>query len=303
MGVDIVKHHVRKGHRTAPKSEDPYLLLLVKLYRFLARRTESSFNKVVLRRLYMSKINRPPMSVSRIARTVKDTPGKTVVVVSTVTDDVRLVEVPKLSIAALRFTATARARILAAGGECLTLDQLALRCPTGSNTVLLRGKRNSREAVRHFGHGPHKHKRPYVLSKGRKFGTPSHSIAGVPSFYLTDSFLINQTLFPHRKGPRSQKIQRFQSINILHVIYVSWIDMAPWSLWISNVDHHRIAHALTYCACTLTTPTPLMPPEIQSVCYCRSKPHSNQLRTTCEIHHGCWSIQSFEQIGFTPRPE
>ncbi|KAI9610116.1 hypothetical protein H4Q26_007115 [Puccinia striiformis f. sp. tritici PST-130] len=169
QGVDIAKHHVRKGHRTAPKSEDPYLLLLVKLYRFLARRTDSSFNKVVLRRLYMSKINRPPMSVSRIARTVKDTPEKTVVVVSTVTDDVRLVEVPKLSIAALRFTATARARILAAGGECLTLDQLALRCPTGSNTVLLRGKRNSRESVRHFGHGPHQHKRPRVLSKGRKF--------------------------------------------------------------------------------------------------------------------------------------
>ncbi|KAI9618307.1 hypothetical protein KEM48_006760 [Puccinia striiformis f. sp. tritici PST-130] len=94
QGVDIAKHHVRKGHRTAPKSEDPYLLLLVKLYRFLARRTDSSFNKVVLRRLYMSKINRPPMSVSRIARTVKDTPEKTVVVVSTVTDDVRLVEVP-----------------------------------------------------------------------------------------------------------------------------------------------------------------------------------------------------------------
>ncbi|MBW0469019.1 hypothetical protein O181_008734 [Austropuccinia psidii MF-1] len=169
MGIDIVKHHVKKGHRTAPKSEDPYLLLLVKLYRFLARRTDSNFNKVVLRRLYMSKINRPPMSISRIARTVKEQPGKTVVLISTVTDDVRLTEVPKLSVAALRFTATARARILAAGGECLTLDQLALRHPTGSNTILLRGKRNAREAVRHFGHGPHKHKRPYVLSKGRKF--------------------------------------------------------------------------------------------------------------------------------------
>jgi hypothetical protein len=34
------------------ESEDPYLLLLVKLYRFLARRTDSRFNKVVLRRLY-----------------------------------------------------------------------------------------------------------------------------------------------------------------------------------------------------------------------------------------------------------
>jgi hypothetical protein len=220
-----------------------------------------------------------------------------------VTDDVRLVEVPKLSIAALRFTATARARILAAGGECLTLDQLALRCPTGSNTVLLRGKRNSREAVRHFGHGPHKHKRPYVLSKGRKFGTSSHSIVGVPCSYLTNFFLVNQTLSTRRKGPRSQKIQRFQSLDILHVIHVLWIHMAPGSLRMSKVDHYHIAHALTYCTCTVTTPTPLMPPEIQSVCYCRSMPHSNQLRAYCEIQHDCWSIQSFEQMEVQPRPE
>ncbi|KAG0144047.1 hypothetical protein CROQUDRAFT_80417 [Cronartium quercuum f. sp. fusiforme G11] len=169
LGIDIVHHHVKKGQRTAPRSEDPYLLLLVKLYRFLARRTEGTFNKVILRRLYMSKINRPPLSISRIARAVQNSPGKTVATVSSVTDDIRLLEVPKLSIAALRFSATARARILAAGGECLTFDQLALRHPTGSNVVLLRGKKNAREAVRHFGHGPHQHKRPYVLSKGRKF--------------------------------------------------------------------------------------------------------------------------------------
>jgi large subunit ribosomal protein L18e len=47
---------------------------------------------------------------------------------------------------------------LAAGGEALTLDQLALRAPTGSNTLLLRGPKNAREAVKHFGFGPHKHK-------------------------------------------------------------------------------------------------------------------------------------------------
>merc|ERR1712093_176507 len=98
MGIDIERHHVKKGNRSAPKSEDPYLLLLVKLYRFLARRTDSRFNKVVLRRLYMSKVNRPPVSISRIAR------HNTVVVVGTITDDVRLNEVPKLSVAALRFT-------------------------------------------------------------------------------------------------------------------------------------------------------------------------------------------------------
>jgi len=83
---------------------------------------------------------------------------KTIVVVGTVTDDNRMLEVPKLSVAALRFTRTARARIEKSDGECLTLDQLALRSPTGANTLLLRGPKNAREAVKHFGMGPHKHK-------------------------------------------------------------------------------------------------------------------------------------------------
>ena len=84
---------------------------------------------------------------------------QTVVVVATVTDDVRIQDsdIPEgLNVAALRFTATARARIVARGGEAITLDQLAMRAPTGSNTVLLRGARNARESVRHFGMGPHK---------------------------------------------------------------------------------------------------------------------------------------------------
>ncbi|TIB71974.1 glycoside hydrolase, partial [Wallemia mellicola] len=172
-GVDIRRHHVKTGKRTAPKSEDPYLLLLVRLFRFLARRTDSQFNKVVLRRLFMSKMNKPPLSISKLAYLSKNYPqakqGATIVNVGPVTDDNRLLEVPKMSIAALRFTKTARARIEAAGGECLTLDQLALRAPTGSNVVLLRGKKTAREANRHFGFGPHKHKKPYTISKGRKF--------------------------------------------------------------------------------------------------------------------------------------
>lgn len=77
------------------------------------------------------------MTISRLAKQAKD--GKTLVVVGTVTDDTRLLEVPKLSVAALRVTKTAKARILKAGGEVLTLDQLALRAPTGSNTILIRG--------------------------------------------------------------------------------------------------------------------------------------------------------------------
>ncbi|KAF7594273.1 hypothetical protein BBP40_009673 [Aspergillus hancockii] len=166
MGIDLDRHHVRNSHRKAPKSENVYLQVLVKLYRFLARRTDSNFNKVVLRRLFMSRINRPPVSLSRIASNVTDAhKGKTIVVVGSITDDNRLLNVPKLSVAALRFTATARARIEKAGGETLTLDQLALRAPTGANTLLLRGPKNSREAVKHFGFGPHSHKAsPYSLT-------------------------------------------------------------------------------------------------------------------------------------------
>jgi hypothetical protein len=60
---------------------------------------------------------------------------KIAVIVGTVTDDTRIYEVPALKVAALRFTETARARILKSGGEVLTFDQLALRAPTGSNCV------------------------------------------------------------------------------------------------------------------------------------------------------------------------
>jgi ribosomal protein L18E len=107
----------------------------------------------------MSRINRPPISLSRIAANLKNgNEKKTVVVVGTVTDDNRLLTVPKVSVAALRVTATARARITAAGGQVITLDQLALEKPTGANTLLLRGPKNSREAFKHFGMGPHKNK-------------------------------------------------------------------------------------------------------------------------------------------------
>lgn len=141
-----------------------------------------------MKRLFLSKINRPPVSLSKIvSETAKtaDLESKIVVTVATVTDDIRLQEVPKLTVAALRFTKSAKERILKAGGEAITLDALASRAPLGQNTVLLRGKRNTREAVKHFGFGqsfkgisddyilivplgPHKHKKPYINSKGRK---------------------------------------------------------------------------------------------------------------------------------------
>lgn len=69
----------------------------MKLFRFLARRTDSNFAKVVLKRLYMSKTNRAPIALSRLVRYMRSKEEKTAVIIGAVTDDVRLLEVPKLS--------------------------------------------------------------------------------------------------------------------------------------------------------------------------------------------------------------
>ncbi|XP_057310907.1 60S ribosomal protein L18-like [Hydractinia symbiolongicarpus] len=174
MGIDLDHRHDKKKQRKEPVSQDPYIRLLVKLYRFLARRTSSRFNEVVLKRMFMSRTNRPPVSIARIARRMSK-PGctdKICVIVGSVTDDVRLLDVPKLKVCALRFTEGARTRILKAGGEVLTFDQLAIRAPTGKNTLLLQGRRRAREACRHMGRAPgvpHSSTKPYVRTKGRKF--------------------------------------------------------------------------------------------------------------------------------------
>ena len=178
MGIDLKAGGRRTGHSKSTKvikTANPYTRLIIKLYKFLARRTDSAFCATVVKRLHMSKVNQPPMGLHRLAKYMTNKEDKTAVLVGKVTDDVRMMECPKLSVCALSFTEGARKRILAAGGECLTFDQLALRAPKGSNTVLLRGPK-SRKALSHFGHStsvnnPHAHNgvKPYVRSKGRKF--------------------------------------------------------------------------------------------------------------------------------------
>lgn len=173
----------------------------------------------------MSKINRPPVSLSRIAGNIKNgNEKKTVVVVGTVTDDNRLLQVPKVTVAALRFTATARARILAAGGRTLTLDQLGQEKPTGANTLLLRGPKNSREAFKHFGMGPHKHKvsdfGPLLQSDGC-----TCSMARISFERLTWKFL--ETL-RRVQGPQvracswSQKVAWFQGVRWIPLAVGFW---------------------------------------------------------------------------------
>jgi len=173
--------------------------------------------QVILHRLFLSKNNRPPLSLSRIVKetgNATDLESKIIVQVGVVTDDERLTTIPKLTVAALRFTQSAKERILAAGGEVLTLDQLAQRAPTGSNTIILRGVKTAREAYKHFGMG---------------------MIFSYSDLDFTDSFLRSpqaQEAFHHlegtqvRAGSWSPEVEGFQGLNLLQNLFsgrfLSW---------------------------------------------------------------------------------
>uniref|UniRef100_UPI00398E4610 large ribosomal subunit protein eL18 n=1 Tax=Pristiophorus japonicus TaxID=55135 RepID=UPI00398E4610 len=161
-------------HRKESKSQDIYLRLLVKLCRFLAHRLNASFNNVVLKCLFVSRTNRPPLSLARLIRKMKmsSREDKTAVVVGTITDDVRIWDIPKLKVCTLRVTDGVRLRILKSGSQIMTSDQLALAASKSQGTVLLSGPGKGREVYRHFGpapSAPHSHTKPYICSKGRKF--------------------------------------------------------------------------------------------------------------------------------------
>jgi len=180
MGIDIKAGGRIKVHkRTDVKGDNPYLKLLVKLYKFLARRTDSNFNKVIANRLCMTSIQKAPMSISKLAEHMKGKEDKIAVICGPITNDVRMMDAPeKMKVCALRFTETARKRIEKAGGRCMTFDQLAMEAPKGQGCVLLRGAVKARVVNRYFGRAPGvpgSKTRPYVRQatnlkrKGRKF--------------------------------------------------------------------------------------------------------------------------------------
>eukprot|EP01067_Filipodium_phascolosomae_P005405 Filipodium_phascolosomae@DN348_c0_g1_i1.p1 len=151
MGKDVPTNRKKRPGRKVLTSPNVYRKLLVKLYEYLKRRTDSKkYHEMILRRLRTSRQNRQPLSLSRLKRLVLKQ-QKVAAIVGTVTDDLRVLEVPKMTVCALNFTTNARTRIMQAGGECMSFDQLALRHPTGEGVMLLRGppKKNP-----HFGKAP-----------------------------------------------------------------------------------------------------------------------------------------------------
>ncbi|KAL3619588.1 hypothetical protein CASFOL_034500 [Castilleja foliolosa] len=91
----------KKTKRTAPKSNDIYLKLIVRFVRIFGEENRSNFNAVVLKRLFMSRVNK---AITLQARSSHEgqVEGKIVVLVGTVTDDIRLQdEVPAIKVTPL----------------------------------------------------------------------------------------------------------------------------------------------------------------------------------------------------------
>jgi large subunit ribosomal protein L18e len=140
MGGRITKlgNRIQKK-RSSTKSSNVYLSFLIKIYRFLSRRTNSKLNQIILHRLLMSRKNQPSISLSRVILMSSKEKTKTIVVVGKILNDERILKVPKISICALRVSSAARKRILNSGGQVFTFDQFAVKFPTGKNSLLLRG--------------------------------------------------------------------------------------------------------------------------------------------------------------------
>lgn len=108
-------------------SDSKHLLYSVydlQLYRFLARRTKAKFNRIILKRLFMSRINRPPLSVSRLSRHMKKAgrEGKIAVVVGTLTDDPRIFKIPRLTVGSFFITPVVQLFIAIFLGVCPTYN-------------------------------------------------------------------------------------------------------------------------------------------------------------------------------------
>ena len=69
QGIDLVAGGRSKNkYERRLRTPNLYYRLAVKLYKFLSRRTESKFKKLVLKRLMNSRTYRSPVSVSRLSR-------------------------------------------------------------------------------------------------------------------------------------------------------------------------------------------------------------------------------------------
>ncbi|XP_051912641.1 60S ribosomal protein L18-like [Hippocampus zosterae] len=168
----------RKGGRQKqrnlrkPRTTNVQLRGLIKYFTSCRGARPCAFNKVILKRLCQSRTTRCPSHCPGSSRIWVPSLERTAVVVGTVTNDLRLLELPKLRVCALRFTTQAPSPDHQGRRQVCHLRPAGpVEIRTARTTCLMRGPR-FREAKRHFGLAPGQKgstTAPYVRAKSRKF--------------------------------------------------------------------------------------------------------------------------------------
>ena len=79
---------MRKTGRKEAKTDNPYHLLLVNLYKELSEKTGSLNNKRIYKRLMTPRSMRPPATLKFIKKHMTDRTEEIAVIIATVVDDV-----------------------------------------------------------------------------------------------------------------------------------------------------------------------------------------------------------------------
>ncbi|KAH0570391.1 Ribosomal protein L18 [Spironucleus salmonicida] len=152
MGIQLQSgDRKRTIKRTTPHTDNHYKNVIQSVYAQAAEKVENKDIALIAKRMCQSQTNQPSVSTSRLASISKNQQGKTLVLVSTVTNDPRVIEIPKMTVCALKFTATAKAHIEKFGGKCITFDDLILENPKMENVFMVQGKRSHRATYKKFG--------------------------------------------------------------------------------------------------------------------------------------------------------
>ena len=113
---------------------DPNKISLIRLLKQTGIKNEATIWKQLSEELSVSNRNRVSVNLSHLNRITSA--GEDVVVPGKVLGAGILTH--KLNVAAENFSETAREKIIAAGGQCLTFEELTTKNPKGTNVRLLK---------------------------------------------------------------------------------------------------------------------------------------------------------------------
>lgn len=158
--------------RKEPKSQNKSLRTLHEFFSKIVKASgeNADINLMkIAKRLTMSRMNRPAVKISALAKELAGS-DKVAVIVAKVLDDERVLTLPAMKIVALQWSKGVQAKIEANGGSIYTLDQFIKVAGSMSNIMLIKGDRTARKASKYFGLAPGEKGStayPRVISKGK----------------------------------------------------------------------------------------------------------------------------------------